>query len=81
MRVQVTTLNATVESAESDDGQGVILPHVVLRFGDSEVVRWRVPSPDRWIADGAYDADCRSDYAERFVADKLAELFTGGGAR
>lgn len=78
MRVQITTLNAAVEPHSITDDDPDRRPHVGLRFGNTPVASWPIPDADLWITDSAYGDDARSDYAERFVAGKLAGLFTDG---
>lgn len=81
MKIEITTLNAAIEphSITADDPDRV--PHVGLRFGNTPVASWPIPDADLWITDDAYGPDAESDYAERFVAEKLAGLFTNGSTR
>ena len=70
--IRIITLVAELDDSATawNNGRGVWTNDVVLKFGDAEVARWTVSG----LHSDVHETE--EEYAARFVAGKLAQLFT-----
>lgn len=72
MKIEITTLNATVDSRWAED-VGEAVPHVVLRWGDTDVTAWRLSTEEANLLTSPWNENDRE--LEGYVAKRLAALF------
>lgn len=71
--IRINTLTAELELGDQPwyDPTGQTAHQIILKFGDSEIIRW--PTGDIWFGEGS--EDYQTEVVNRLVADKLKALF------